>query len=441
VNVDRQLAWGFGAALLATVLTALVANVALWTTVVQKDELAADFVERLALAERLRYQAERLVAASRGYLLTGDDGYNGRFEAANREFGANLAALDVEVHPVSLAEVRGAWRSYVEAARFAAEHRDQSSPTVDVLAYFEEVMQPAREELQRRIDGLVSSQRAALAAEARRSTVRARLAGAAAVLAALVALGVGAWLSAATRRQLAEQFGREHAAAVEARRAVAARDEVLAVVSHDLRGPLTAILLAAAQRHAADGALSRRLTKIELAARRMNVLIEDLLDAARPERQNVELHLERCDVRPLLLEACALLEDQAAQKSIHLSAQTGEGAVALIDRERIFRVLANLLGNAIKFTPEGGEVTARVDVEPQAVRVSVTDNGPGVEPAQLGSVFEKHFRVAGGHARGLGLGLYIARNLVEAHGGRIGAESTPGQGSTFSFTVPAAPGA
>ena len=123
---------------------------------------------------------------------------------------------------------------------------------------------------------------------------------------------------------------------------------------------------------------------------------------------------------------------------MHLNAQVEQPALfACVDRERIARVLSNLCGNALKFTPQGGEISVAARRDSGGfVRFSVSDTGPGVPPEQVPRLFEKNWQARRGGAEGLGLGLYIARSLVEAHGGRIWVESTPGHGSTFTFRVP-----
>ena len=109
-----------------------------------------------------------------------------------------------------------------------------------------------------------------------------------------------------------------------------------------------------------------------------------------------------------------------------------------VDRERALRVFSNLVGNSIKFSPEGSSVTLRASRDGASVRFAVTDQGCGIAPADLPKVFERYFRVRNGATEGTGLGLAIARRIVEAHGGTIGVESTPGRGSTFWFTLPVA---
>jgi signal transduction histidine kinase len=129
----------------------------------------------------------------------------------------------------------------------------------------------------------------------------------------------------------------------------------------------------------------------------------------------------------------------ASAKGLSLDSDVAsDSLLARFDHERIHQVLANLLSNAIKFTPEGGRVSIRVEPAEGEIRFSVTDTGPGIAEDELGRIFERFWQVVGGDKRGLGLGLYISKCIIEAHGGRIWAESQPEAGSTFFFTLPGA---
>jgi signal transduction histidine kinase len=142
----------------------------------------------------------------------------------------------------------------------------------------------------------------------------------------------------------------------------------------------------------------------------------------------------------LVRETVEAFQPAAAAKGISLDSDVArDSLLARFDHERILQVLANLLSNAIKFTPEGGRISIRVEPAQEEVRFSVTDTGPGITEESLGRIFERFWQVRASDKRGLGLGLYISKCIVEAHGGRIWAESKPGAGSSFFFTLPGAP--
>lgn len=231
-----------------------------------------------------------------------------------------------------------------------------------------------------------------------------------------------------------------------ARQALAARDDVLSVVSHDLRNPIAAIHAGASTmlRRLSTGAppepLQRRsLELIQRTALRMDRLIEDLLDASRIEAHELRLSSSPQDTGRLIGEVVEIEQLLAAKKSIALSVSVAEPLpLVLGDRDRLHQVLANLIGNAIKFTPEGGSIAAGAASLGDAVCFSVTDTGPGIPEGDLPHVFDRFWQARSTAGFGVGLGLAICKGIVEAHGGRIWATSRPGGGATFSFTIPAA---
>ena len=226
-----------------------------------------------------------------------------------------------------------------------------------------------------------------------------------------------------------------------AERAVAQRDEMLGIVSHDLRNPLSAIGMCAEV--LADDATPaderKRLSEtIHESVEWCQRLIADLLDIASIEADKLSVERESVDPVLILGRALSLFELPATEREVKLVPAGVEHLPALnADPERLLQVLANLLANAIKFTPAGGTVTMGAEVADNAVVFTVSDTGIGIPADQLPHVFERRWRgTAKGTDPGTGLGLAIARGIVDAHGGRIWAESTPGKGSTFRFAVP-----
>jgi signal transduction histidine kinase len=229
--------------------------------------------------------------------------------------------------------------------------------------------------------------------------------------------------------------------------ALSNRDDFLGIVSHDLRNLLSTVVSGAQLilEHDASGkgepdSIAPLAQRIRRAATRMTRLIEDLVDVSSLEAGKLGIVRVDGDATALILEALEAFRPSAAAKGISLEpADVAPSLPATFDHDRILQVLANLIGNAIKFTPPGGQIrvgAARVGAE---VRLSVQDTGPGIPAAQVEAVFERFWQVGVNDRRGLGLGLYIARGIVEAHGGTIWAESALGEGSTFYFTLGAAP--
>lgn len=226
---------------------------------------------------------------------------------------------------------------------------------------------------------------------------------------------------------------------------VAARDDFLGLVSHDLRTLLGNVALNAellAREAASDEAGQRalaRITKIQRATMHMTRLLGDLVDVASIEAGRFAVAPHTSDTRALVQDVLEAFRPAASDKGVSLlTAAAGGVLLARYDQDRVLQVLANLLSNAVKFTGSGGSITVNVEPEGAGVRFSVADTGAGIEPDHLESIFERFWQVTEGDRRGLGLGLFISRRIVEAHGGRIWAESTRGQGSTFFFTLPGA---
>jgi signal transduction histidine kinase/DNA-binding response OmpR family regulator len=245
----------------------------------------------------------------------------------------------------------------------------------------------------------------------------------------------------ATRAALAVENARLFA---QAQAATRARDEMLAVVAHDLRNPLSTISLGAellldtTEDDAAHAFHRRHLSTVKRSAERMNRLIQDLLDVTRVAGGKMALAPQEEDLSSLLGEAAAMLRPLAEARGIGFGTRGMQGLPRLrVDGARIMQVISNLVGNAIKFTPEGGTVTLAAACEGGDLRISVVDTGTGISPEALPHVFGRFWQADDADRRGLGLGLAIARGIVEAHGGRIWVESEVGRGSIFQFTLPA----
>jgi signal transduction histidine kinase len=236
------------------------------------------------------------------------------------------------------------------------------------------------------------------------------------------------------------------------------RDALTHMIVHDMRTPLTSVITglqtvrdlgeedSALRAEFLDGAL--------VGANRLLGMVNNLLDISKMESGEMVLHRQPVSVPEVLREAIDMVEALGRDKRIALrteiaaapgNAPTAPGVTVLADRDIVRRVLVNLLGNALKFTPEGGSIT--VGAEPQqgsdgTVRVWVRDTGPGIAPEHQNRIFDKFYQVRPGATAGgvasTGLGLSFCRMAVEAHGGRIGVDSEPGQGSRFWFTLPAA---
>ncbi len=215
------------------------------------------------------------------------------------------------------------------------------------------------------------------------------------------------------------------------------REDLLRAVSHDLRNPLQIVLLQAQRLHrVAEDPLRRSAAAILGAAKRMERMLRDLADSARSDGGQLEIAAGPLSlgafVREVIDSTAGVLDGSRVANAI-----ADETPLVLADPDRLDRIFVNLVGNALKYSQ--GQVVVRAQPDGDAVRISVTDHGPGIAGDDLPRVFDRYYRGQRHEGEGLGLGLYIVRKLVEAHGGRIWAESNPGEGSTFTFTLPLAP--
>lgn len=251
---------------------------------------------------------------------------------------------------------------------------------------------------------------------------------------------------------LADEFGRRLAMNIanarlhqRAELAIRQRQDVLAMVSHDLRSPLNAILFVAQSVLRTPPAADRRKSDrhkaeiVKRCAERMNRMIQDLLDLSSIEAGRLSLDVQATALAPVIQAAVDGCADAATAKRQHLDLKLPDGQIVVrCDGGRIIQVLSNLLGNAIKFTPAGGGLGVSTESRGREVLVHVTDTGPGIPSTDQAHVFERYWQARETASKGNGLGLFIAKGIVEAHGGSIGVHSTPGLGATFWFTLPVA---
>jgi PAS domain S-box-containing protein len=251
--------------------------------------------------------------------------------------------------------------------------------------------------------------------------------------------------------RLAEQLAYRAALSIEnawlyriARRAIRMRDDVLGIVAHDLRSPLGTMLLQSdlLKNPGADpGRCARKAAeKIDRAATRMNRLIQDLLDVTRLEAGRLSIEPSRLQPGQIIADTLDANKPLAAAASVELEVEVAPNTPEVwADRDRLLQAFENLVGNAIKFTPPGGLIQLGSEASNGEVLFWVRDTGAGIAPEHLPHLFDRFWQAQKDDRRGAGLGLPIVKGIVEAHGGRIWVESTPGRGTVFFFTISAAP--
>jgi signal transduction histidine kinase len=254
--------------------------------------------------------------------------------------------------------------------------------------------------------------------------------------------------------ELAVEVARRTALAVDnsllyarAQQAVRMRDELLATVSHELKNPLSAIflnsrLLLRTLPDSGQTIWRRQAEIIGDATDRMRRLIADLLDQARIESGNLTLEHRPVTATRLLADAVSTMELQFAERRLRIEQRVDPALGSRLiqcDPDRILQVLTNLLANSVKFTSEGGRLQLTAQLRGPDVELSLQDDGIGIDPQHLPRIFDRYWQPRSNSRLGTGLGLAIAKGIVEAHGGKLGAESWPGKGSRFYFTLPLAP--
>jgi PAS domain S-box-containing protein len=229
----------------------------------------------------------------------------------------------------------------------------------------------------------------------------------------------------------------------EAQRATHVREELLAIVAHDLRNPLSSIrtsgdLLEHLSESLSEARLEKAARTIIRSAERMEQLISDLLDFALIQADRLVIEREETRAEGLVHETLEMFRQLAAEKEIRLDGSGSDDLLLDCDRGKVLQILSNLVGNAIKFTPERGSVDVRLDRAGDDACFAISDTGPGMSEQEMSRVWDRFWQAKRRAGGGVGLGLSIAKGLVEAHGGRIWVQSTPGVGTTFYFTIPLA---
>jgi signal transduction histidine kinase len=423
-----------------TVATGTVAVVALQGASSTHERIDREFATDMLAIEDLRAQAEALIAARRAYMTERTPENSKRLTQATDRFRRLLGQLHDRNHDRAsvayLAAINQAATEYINATAVGNHDSDL------LLGTFEN--------FELSVTHFVDHQNALFEdqlAQARASTSRQQ---AAVLLTTGLVLALSVGLAALVMRRLDTQFRAEQSATAIAKREAAARQEVLAVVSHDLRTPLTTIvmgsaLLAEVLPGDPTRGPQRHVKAIRNAADRMTNLIDELLDTARIDAGTIKLHRTRCDAGEILDKAIELFESRSGKNVAVRTERPPPDTFVHADPERVLQILNNLIANAVKFSPDGGYVTAGAAQKDGLVEFIITDTGPGIPPEKAKHLFERYWQgegenearqLRGSLGLGLGLGLPIAKSLVEAHGGRIWVDGAPGGGSQFHFTLP-----
>ncbi len=382
------------------------------------------FKETEASERRARAEAE---AARRRAMFLADAS---DLLGASFDVSANLGAV-AELAAKSLAD---ACRIVLQSPKHATDVRVANGDA----AVLDEISDETRAEVSAACTGRILT-------AGDRSAIAVPIVARGAALGTIALIGRAGERFAADDLVTAEQLGRRAGVAIDnallyenARDAIRTREQILGIVSHDLRNPVTAIAANAfsLSRHATDPRVRQKGDSIQRTAKRMTRMINDLLDLAMVAEGKLSIHRKRIGVDALIADTIEPFVADAEARSVKLEVQSAPELAVDCDADRIVQVLSNLLANALKATPAGGAVFLRVASRDGHVLFEVEDTGPGIAPRDMPQIFEPFYRGAAIDVRGGGLGLSIAKALVEAHDGTIAADSRVGAGSRFYFTVP-----
>jgi signal transduction histidine kinase len=389
----------------------------------------------------VNYVLSRQITSLSRWELTGDDRYLSAYRTAvsdqQRAMNALSAPMQALRGPCAAAfaglqtAVRD-WHAYVERT-VRAPDRARTVPAAGEGGYdsgYASVIAAVY-----RLDEAIATRQAAQRVRAEKLTSIANWTGAALILLALVAM-VTVFIMTSRLRSGLE---REREAREMTESLVRSRDEILGIVSHDLRSPLTTIALSAQMIEVSPSEeQGEHLGTIQSAAKRMQRLIQDLLDATKLENSALSIRREIVDPQKIAQDVVASHAPIAAEKKIQLETSVDTPLPRISgDHDRLVQALSNLIGNALKFTPPEGTVRFVAQARDGAVRFTVSDSGPGIAAADLPHLFEPFWQAKKTAHLGAGLGLKITRAIVEAHGGTIRVSNVPPGGACFTFDIPA----
>ena len=409
----------------------------------EAEREAADAKIARASAEREELRAAFLSSA--GQELTATLDYKQTVTTLARLVVPNLA----EVCAIDLLEGEGSLRRVATAHRDPDKAQAIAANTDTVISDIPDALLQVMRERQARVIGAAPALVRYLGAEDQPlSTMAIPLVSRGQTLGVITAAAPEGKVFTREDALLAAELARRGSLAIdnarlyeESQQALRAREEVLAIVSHDLRNPLNAITLAVSLLQSSGsiaGEDREQFDAIDVSAQRMRRLIDDLLDITRLEGgKRLPIEPAPVDVEELLSETHELFKAQAANSSITLQYRVADGVPPVYaDHHRVQQVLSNLIGNAMKFTPPGGVVSYGAEPRGGEVLFSIADTGPGIPREHLTEIFNPYWQAKRTERLGAGLGLPIAKGIVESHGGKIWVESRSGGGTKFYFTLP-----
>ncbi|QDK46705.1 hypothetical protein DOM22_16870 [Bdellovibrio sp. ZAP7] len=400
--------------------------------------------------ERLRNLASSQLDNGRAYFLLGSQSLYEKQKKEKESLLDSLAVFEKEHNlpgvPEIVKRIKDIETKGQEFFDQAVEHRDKKTESKIVGQFYQARTNPLRSQLNDAFDDIVHLHQIEIdkaQAEIKEAATQAETQipfGMTWLTGSLAAIFLGmAYLVIRLSRKQAFQLAQQKRLYEQAKKAVQDRDETLFAISHDLQDSLNMIASTADRMATTPQGLniveSGELVKSTVTT--IEGLIKDIRDQKNMEMDGLTLRMDQLSIDNVLDNARMLMQPMAKQHDVRLQIDSVNPPVlAFYDNERVLRVLSNLIGNAVKFSPKGEKVVVKVRSDQKFVNVSVIDNGPGIPSSQLPTIFENFWQAKKTAEKGAGIGLAIVKTIVEAHGGTVQIQSQPGRGTTVTFSLP-----
>jgi len=449
-SIERKALVVFSVIFVGVIITAWGYALKLKQTVAENNAVSHVNPAALVEVERMRNLAESQLANSKGYILLGSKSILDQQEKETQQLDQALMDFEKQYSlpkiPGILKRIRDIEVKNKEFFDQAMDFRDKKTESKIVGQFFQAKTNPLKTQLNEAFDEIVSIHKTELdraRVQTREAAINVETQIPKGMMwftssIALLFFGV-TFLVIRLLRERPAHISERNRLYQEAIKAVQSRDEAIFAVSQDLNEGLDLITTTADQlaRSSQSEAIQEKGELIKSTVTVVEGLIKDIRDQKSAEMEGMTLRLDQAGIDDVLESARLLLAPLAKQRDIRIQIDTVNPPVlAFYDRERVLRVLSNLVGNAIKFSAKGGKVVVKVRSDQKFVNISVLDNGAGIPESQLAGLFDNFWQARKTQEQGSGVGLAIVKTIVEAHGGTVQVQSQSGRGSTFTFSLP-----
>jgi signal transduction histidine kinase len=436
----------FAGILVAAIISAFASANMMRNTIASNNDVINADMNALIEVERIRTLAEVKTASARAYFLLGSSALYDEQKQKKQDYETALAKFEKEHSypqvPEIMKKLMTIEQQHQEFFDQAVKFREQKTESKIVGQFFQSKTSPLRSSINAAMDEIVKIANDDLArARAVPAQVESQVVKLMTWFTGLMVFLVSGLMLLVLRMvyQRSKHQAERDRLFEGAKKAHQARDELMVAIANDLKTPLNDIAQSAESITGSTETanVGDSIESIKRSVSMTENTIKDILDQAKADEGNLALRLDQLGVNEFLADARFMLEPMARKHDVRLQIDAGNPPVlAFFDRERILRVLSNLVGNAVKFSPKHSKVTVRVRSDQQFAYISVTDSGPGIPEKHRSEIFDKYWQAPKTADLGTGVGLSIVKTIIEAHGGTVKVESQPGNGSTFTFSLP-----